>query len=84
MTYSNAAKADLVGVSAGTLERFGAVSEETAREMALGARVRFGASIGLSVTGIAGPGGGTPGEAGRDGPLCRSTTPAGRAFTTGS
>jgi nicotinamide-nucleotide amidase len=62
VTYSNAAKADLVGVSAGTLERFGAVSEETAREMALGARVRFGASIGLSVTGIAGPGGGTPGK----------------------
>ena len=60
VTYSNTAKADLVGVSAGTLERFGAVSEETAREMALGARVRFGAAIGLSVTGIAGPGGGTP------------------------
>jgi nicotinamide-nucleotide amidase len=60
VTYANAAKAELVGVSAGTLERFGAVSEETAREMALGARLRFGASIGLSVTGIAGPGGGTP------------------------
>jgi nicotinamide-nucleotide amidase len=60
VTYANTAKAELVGVSAGTLERFGAVSEETAREMALGARLRFGASIGLSVTGIAGPGGGTP------------------------
>jgi nicotinamide-nucleotide amidase len=60
VTYANSAKAELVGVSAGTLEHFGAVSEETAREMALGARLRFGASIGLSVTGIAGPGGGTP------------------------
>lgn len=60
VTYANAAKAELVGVSSATLERFGAVSEETAREMALGARRRFGASIGLSVTGIAGPGGGTP------------------------
>ena len=60
VTYANAAKADLVGVSAATLERHGAVSEETAREMALGARKRFGATIGLSTTGIAGPGGGTP------------------------
>ena len=60
VTYANTAKADLVGVSASTLERFGAVSEETAREMALGARRRFGASVGLAITGIAGPGGGTP------------------------
>jgi nicotinamide-nucleotide amidase len=60
VTYANAAKTDLVSVDAATLERFGAVSEETAREMALGARRRFGATIGMSVTGIAGPGGGTP------------------------
>jgi len=60
VTYANGAKAELVSVSSATLERFGAVSEETARAMALGARRRFGASIGLSVTGIAGPGGGTP------------------------
>jgi nicotinamide-nucleotide amidase len=60
VTYANAAKTDLVAVDPSTLERFGAVSEETAREMALGARRRFGATIGMSVTGIAGPGGGTP------------------------
>ncbi len=60
VTYANSAKADLLSVSPATLERFGAVSEETAREMAIGARRRFGATIGLAVTGIAGPGGGTP------------------------
>lgn len=60
VSYANSAKVDLVGVSVSTLERFGAVSEETAREMAGGARWRFGATIGLAVTGIAGPGGGTP------------------------
>lgn len=60
VTYSNSAKSGLVGVSTETLERFGAVSEETAREMATGARLRFGATIGFSATGIAGPGGGTP------------------------
>ena len=60
VTYANAAKALLLGVDPATLERHGAVSEETAREMALGARRLFGATIGVSVTGIAGPGGGTP------------------------
>src|SRR5262249_10219131 len=60
VTYANSAKAELVGVDPATLERFGAVSEETAREMALGARRRFGATIGIAVTGIAGPGGGSP------------------------
>jgi nicotinamide-nucleotide amidase len=60
VTYANRAKMELVGVDPSTLERYGAVSEETAREMALGARRRFGSSIGLSVTGIAGPGGGSP------------------------
>ncbi len=60
VTYANSAKVGLVGVSPETLDRFGAVSEEAAREMAAGARRAFGATIGLAVTGIAGPGGGTP------------------------
>jgi nicotinamide-nucleotide amidase len=60
VTYANDAKEDLLGVNSETLRRFGAVSEETARAMARGVRDRFGADVGLSVTGIAGPDGGTP------------------------
>jgi nicotinamide-nucleotide amidase len=59
VTYSNAAKRELLGVRASTLSHFGAVSEETAREMATGALRRSRAQIALAVTGIAGPGGGT-------------------------
>ena len=60
IVYADQAKEDLLGVRRGTLAAYGAVSEETAREMAHGARQRLGADIGLSVTGIAGPTGGTP------------------------
>ena len=60
VTYSNEAKQRLVGVRPETLEQFGAVSEETAYEMAAGAARAAGADVGLSSTGIAGPGGGTP------------------------
>ena len=59
VTYSNEAKQELLGVRAETLERHGAVSEETAREMACGALARSRASITLAVTGIAGPSGGS-------------------------
>jgi len=57
--YNNEMKQDALAVSKTTLAMFGAVSEETAQEMALGARQRTGADIAVSTTGIAGPGGGT-------------------------
>ena len=60
ITYANESKEKLLGVSHETLEKFGAVSPQTAREMTLGAARQAGADAALSVTGIAGPGGGTP------------------------
>jgi len=59
VTYSNEMKEKLLGVSGATLEKYGAVSEQTAREMAEGVIKLSGADIGVSITGIAGPGGGT-------------------------
>jgi nicotinamide-nucleotide amidase len=59
VAYSNKLKERLLGVSRTTLSMFGAVSDETAREMALGARKATGADIAVATTGIAGPGGGT-------------------------
>lgn len=60
VTYTNEAKRELLGVGIHTLDNHGAVSEETAREMAEGALRESSAAIALAVTGIAGPGGGTP------------------------
>lgn len=60
VAYANEAKAAMLNVRQGTLIAYGAVSEPTASEMATGARALFGADFALSVTGIAGPGGGTP------------------------
>jgi len=62
VTYSNAAKRELLGVRRKTLARHGAVSEPTAREMARGALRRGRGTIAVSITGIAGPGGGLPGK----------------------
>ena len=59
VTYSNAAKMELLGVQSATLERHGAVSEETVREMAEGALTHSHAQIAVAVSGIAGPGGGS-------------------------
>lgn len=58
--YAYEAKVRLLGVKWSSLEEFGAVSKEVALEMAVGVRRTFAADIGLSATGIAGPGGGTP------------------------
>ena len=60
VTYSNEAKQDMLGVQAATLQAHGAVSEETAREMAAGVLEHSGAQISVGISGIAGPGGGTP------------------------
>lgn len=59
VTYSNDAKRELLGVRAETLSRHGAVSEETAREMAQGALARGKGTVALAITGIAGPTGGS-------------------------
>ena len=59
VTYSNEAKREQLGVLEETLQKHGAVSEETAREMAQGALARSRGSVALAVTGVAGPGGGT-------------------------
>lgn len=60
VTYSNEAKVEMLGVDSELLASFGAVSESTARAMAEGAVARSRASIAVSVTGVAGPGGGSP------------------------
>ena len=60
VTYANEAKVKLLSVKHETLESYGAVSEQTAREMAMGVRALAGSDVGIATTGIAGPGGGTP------------------------
>ena len=59
ITYSNATKTELLDVDPATIDNEGAVSPETARQMATGVRSRSGTDWGISTTGIAGPGGGT-------------------------
>ena len=60
VSYSNESKVALLGVPAEEIEEFGAVSEQVALAMAEGARERFGTDIGIGITGVAGPGGGSP------------------------
>lgn len=59
VTYSNASKMRILGVKKGSLARFGAVSEQVAKEMAIGARNVYGSDLAVSTTGIAGPTGGS-------------------------
>jgi nicotinamide-nucleotide amidase len=82
VVYSNEAKIALAGVDPALLERFGAVSVEVAEALARGALVRFGADFGVGITGIAGPGGGTPEKP--VGTVCFSVVAAsGEAGTSG-
>ena len=60
VSYSNSVKETVLGVKAETLRQFGAVSEETIREMAEGVRIALGTDVGIATSGIAGPDGGTP------------------------
>lgn len=60
VSYSNCSKQELLKVKADTIKEYGAVSEQTAKEMAQGIRISSGTDIGVSITGIAGPDGGTP------------------------
>ncbi len=62
VTYANDAKVDMLGVRRETLAQFGAVSRETAAEMAIGAIKNSNSMISLAITGIAGPSGGSPGK----------------------
>jgi nicotinamide-nucleotide amidase len=59
VAYSNEAKAEMLGVDPGLIEAHGAVSPEVAEAMAIGALERFGADVAVSITGVAGPGGGS-------------------------
>ena len=59
VTYASDAKIDLLNVKRGTIDTYGVVSEEVAKEMALGVKNKAKSNIGLSVTGLAGPSGGT-------------------------
>ncbi len=60
VAYANSAKENILGVPAGVLAEYGAVSEQTVLAMASGARRAFGSGCSLAVSGVAGPGGGTP------------------------
>ena len=79
VTYSNAAKIEMLGVLPATLATHGAVSEQVAREMAMGALQRSAAQIAVSVTGIAGPGGS---EFKPEGRVCFGLARAGQSCIT--
>lgn len=80
ITYTNQAKIDMLGVSQATLEEFGAVSEQTAKQMAKGAINQAKSDISVAITGIAGPQGGT--QAKPVGMVCFGFCILDRCFTT--
>jgi nicotinamide-nucleotide amidase len=82
VVYSNEAKSGLVGVDPALIAAHGAVSVEVARALADGARRRFGSSVGVGITGIAGPGGGTAEKPVGLVCFCVSYAPAGQAGAT--
>jgi len=79
VTYSNDAKQAMLGVSPETLDSFGAVSEQTAREMADGALAHSAASLAVAITGVAGPG---ASDAKPEGMVCFAVKAAGQATLT--
>jgi nicotinamide-nucleotide amidase len=81
VTYSNAAKIEMLGVSPLTLAKYGAVSEEVAREMATGALTHSRATLAVSITGIAGPGGSENKPEGR---VCFGLAQSGRDASGGT
>ncbi|VDC31962.1 CinA family protein [Pseudogemmobacter humi] len=81
VTYSNEAKQEMLGVAKATLDAYGAVSEQVAREMAEGALAHSRATLAVSVTGIAGPGGSGFKPEGR---VCFGLAQAGRPTRTGT
>ena len=82
VTYSNDAKMEMLGVKADTLRTHGAVSEETAREMAAGALCHSKAQVALAITGVAGPAGGTPDKP--VGMVCFAWAVSGGAISSGT
>ena len=78
VTYSNQAKKKLLGISDKTLKKYGAVSPEVAALMAKGIKKLSGCDIGISITGIAGPSGGSPPKAGP--PLAEKEKPVGLVY----
>lgn len=79
VTYANEAKINLLGVSAETIQKFGVVSENVAQEMAAGAALANHAEVGVGISGIAGPGGGTPAKP--VGMVCFGFFAAGEVFS---
>ncbi len=80
VTYSDSSKVDMLGVNQSTINEFGAVSEQTASEMSIGVIDNSSSGVGVAVTGIAGPTGGSPSKP--VGTVCFSFCVLGESFST--